>query len=108
MNAACRRLAGWNVSARILNDRVKAKTMEPLPPPTRGRWPQNAIRHSHASYAVASGVPLDSLLFEFGHAGDATLLRQHYLGRAPKKEALKYFAIAPEGMEIPQKLEVVA
>lgn len=108
VNAACRRLAGWNVSARILNDRVKAKTMEPLPAPTRGRWPQNAIRHSHASYAVASGVPIDSLLFEFGHTGDATLLRQHYLGRASRKQALNYFAIAPEGMEIPQKLEVVA
>lgn len=107
-NAACRRLAGWDVSARIINDRTKAETMEPLPAPTRGRWPQNAIRHSHASYAVASGVPLESLLFEFGHTGDATLLRQHYVGRASKKQALEYFAIAPEGMEIPQRLEVVA
>jgi integrase/recombinase XerD len=107
-NAACRRLAGWDVSARIINDRTKAGTMEPLPVPTRGRWPQNAIRHSHASYAVASGVPLESLLFEFGHTGDATLLRRHYVGRASKKQALEYFAIAPEGMEIPQRLEVVA
>lgn len=100
VNAACRRLAGWNVSARILNDRVKVGTMEPLSAPTRGRWPQNAIRHSHASYAVASGVPLESLLFEFGHTGDATLLRQHYVGRASKKQALEYFAIGPDGTKL--------
>lgn len=96
-SAACRRLAGWNVSAVILNERVKAGTMEELPKPTLGRWPQNALRHSHASYAVASGVPLESLLFEFGHAGNPTLLRQHYVGRASKKQALEFFAIRPEG-----------
>ena len=71
--------------------------MEELPKPTLGRWPQNALRHSHASYAVASGVPLESLLFEFGHAGNPTLLRQHYVGRASKKQALEFFAIRPEG-----------
>jgi hypothetical protein len=82
--------------------------MKPLPKPSRGRWPQNALRHSHASYAVASGVPLESLLFEFGHAGNHTLLRQHYVGRASKKQALEFFSIAPQGVKISRKLEVVA
>ncbi|MDP3850372.1 MAG: hypothetical protein Q8Q59_07710 [Luteolibacter sp.] len=106
-SAACRRLAGWDVVSVILRERVKVGTMEPMEAPHLGRWPQNAMRHSHASYAVASGVPLESLLFEFGHAGSPTLLRQHYVGRASKKQALEYFAIAPQGEEI-QRLEVVA
>jgi site-specific recombinase XerD len=106
-SAACRRLAGWDVSAVILNERVRVGTMEPLPEPSRGRWPQNALRHSHASYAVASGVPLESLLFEFGHAGNPTLLRQHYVGRASKKQALAFFAIVPEGVEAPAAIQPV-
>jgi hypothetical protein len=36
------------------------------------------------------------------------VLRAHYVGRASKKEAIAYFAIVPEGAEIPQALEVVA
>jgi len=106
-SAACRRIAGWDVVSVILKERLRVKTMEPLAEPTLGRWPQNALRHSHASYAVASGVPLESLLFEFGHAGSPTLLRQHYVGRASKKQALEFFTIAPEGVEIPT-MEAVA
>ncbi len=106
-SAAVRRLAGWDVVSVILNERVKVGTMEELPEPTLGRWPQNALRHSHASYAVASGVPLESLLFEFGHAGNPTLLRQHYVGRASKKQALEFFAIMPEGVEAPATIQPV-
>jgi len=83
-----RRLAGWDVQAR----RLKKK-----PEPTRGKWPQNCLRHSHASYAVAAGTPLEALLFEFGHTGNANVLRSHYLGRASKKSALEFFAIRPGG-----------
>jgi integrase len=106
-SAACRRIAGWNVVSVILRERVRVGTMEPLPPPTLGRWPQNALRHSHASYSVASGVPLESLLFEFGHAGNPTLLRQHYVGRASRKQAVEFFSIAPDGVTI-DHVEVVA
>ena len=74
--------------------------MMPLPEATRGRWPQNAIRHSHASYAVASGMPLERLLFEFGHSGDVDMLKSHYAGRASRKQALAYYAIAPKGKVI--------
>lgn len=96
-SAACRRLTGWDVVSVILNERVRVGKIQPLAEPSLGRWPQNALRHSHASYAVASGVPLESLLFEFGHAGTPTLLRQHYVGRASKKQALEFFAIRPDG-----------
>ena len=100
VNIACRRLAGWSVQSKILNDRIKAGKMMPLPKPTRGIWPQNAIRHSHATYAIASGMQVDRLLFEFGHSGDVDLLKSHYAGRASKKQALVYYAIAPNGQII--------
>ena len=86
VDCAVRRLAGWDVSAHLLDD---------PPEPTRGRWPQNALRHSHASYAIAAGVPLDSLLFEFGHVGGIEILRKHYLGRATRKQAEVFFSIMP-------------
>ena len=94
-SAAVRRLAGWDVVSVILNDRVTAGTIGELPEPHRGRWPQNALRHSHASYSVAAGVELKNLLFEFGHVGGENLLRTHYVGMASKRDALKYFAIVP-------------
>ena len=106
-SAACRRLAGWDVVSAILNERVRVGTLKTLPEITRGRWPQNALRHSHASYAVASGVALETLLFEFGHTGNASVLRTHYVGRASKKQALEFFAIVPEGMEAPAIIEAV-
>jgi len=98
VNKACRRLAGWAVESRLLKDPAE---------PTRGSWAQNALRHSHASFAVASGVPLESLLFEFGHTGSAAVLREHYVGKASKKQAVAFFAIAPEGVKIPT-MEAVA
>lgn len=100
VNAACRRLAGWDVQSTILNMRIKVGKMEPIPLPKRGKWPQNAIRHSHATYSVASGMSIDRLLFEFGHSGDVDLLKKHYAGRTSKKNALVYLAIAPKGKEI--------
>lgn len=99
-SAACRRLAGWDVSARIITDRIEAGTMKPIPKPTRGRWSQNVLRHSHASYAVASGATVDNLLFEFGHVGNAQVLREHYVGRASRKEAVAFYAIGPKGKKL--------
>jgi site-specific recombinase XerD len=107
IDAAVRKLAGWDLKSQVVADMVAAGTLQSAPKPFRGVWPQNALRHSHASYSVASGVPLESLLFTFGHAGDSTLLRHHYLGRASKKTALEYFAILPEGTAKIQQLQAV-
>ncbi len=93
VSAACRRLAGWQLSARLLAGRE-------LEPATRGAWPQNCLRHSFASYAIASGVSLESLMFSFGHSGTTpSLLREHYLGRVNKRDALEYFQILPAGAD---------
>jgi integrase len=106
-SAAVRRLTGWDVVSAILNERVRVKTMKPLAAPSLGRWQQNALRHSHASYAVASGTALETLLFEFGHTGNANVLRAHYVGKASKKQALEFFAIVPEGVEAPATIQPV-
>ncbi len=95
IDKACRRLTGWAVESRLLKKPKK---------PTLGAWPQNALRHSHASYAVAFGVKLETLLFEFGHSGNSNLLRQHYVGKASKKEAIAYHAILPDP-DLPARLE---
>ncbi len=105
-SAACRRIAGWNVASVILKNRLIAGKMDPLPKPSLGRWPQNAMRHSHASYAVASGVPIDSLLFEFGHTSNTATLRKHYVGRASKKQAAEFFEILPKLVGVDQKLVI--
>jgi integrase len=86
IDCAIRRLAGWDVAASLL---------ECPPIPTRGRWPQNALRHTHASYAIAAGASLESLLFEFGHSGGGEVLRKHYLGRATKSQSEEFFSIRP-------------
>jgi site-specific recombinase XerD len=88
VHKACRRLAGWNVSARLLAT---------PPKPTRGAWPQNVLRHSFASYAIANGSTLEEMLFTFGHAGGPALLRSNYVGKVTKKAALEFFALRPSG-----------
>jgi len=50
---------------------------------------------------VAAGVPLESLLFEFGHTTNPAVLREHYVGRASKKDAIAFFTIGPKGEEVP-------
>lgn len=95
--SAVRRLAGWQVESRLLPD---------PPAATRGPWPQNCLRHTHASCAIASGTPLESLLFEFGHTGTPAVLRAHYVGRTEKRDALEFFSIRPGGKKARAKLNV--
>lgn len=92
-----RRIAGWDVK----DARGLPKDLES---PTRGKWPQNCLRHSHASYAVQAGKDLKDLLFEFGHTGSPALLQSNYKKRAKVKDALEFFAIVPEGAEKPQTI----
>ena len=98
VSAAVRRLAGWKVESRLLELPLE---------PTRGPWPQNVMRHSHASYAIASGAKLETLLFEFGHTGSPAVLRAHYVGKASKKAALEFFSIRPKGTSKSVPLSVV-
>ncbi|WP_411844996.1 hypothetical protein AAFN60_13985 [Roseibacillus persicicus] len=87
IDAAVRRLAGWDVSSSLLKN---------PPTPTRGKWPQNCLRHSNATYSLNFGVPIETLLFEFGHVGGVDLLKRHYLGRATKQQAEAFFSMRPQ------------
>lgn len=88
---AVRRRAGWKVSARLLKKQPKA---------TRGAWPVNACRHTCASILVATGEPLETLTFQFGHSGGHTLLRRHYVGRMTRKQAIEILSIGPKGTKV--------
>jgi len=106
---ACRRLAGWDISARILSERVTVGKLKAMPKPHRGTWNQNVLRHSFASYAIAGGATLEEMLFTFGHSGGPALLRSNYVGKVTKKAALEFFAIRPAGTEAAATpLEIVA
>jgi integrase len=95
---AVRRLAGW----KVWSDLVKDKDGKPLPPPAElPEWPANALRHTAATVAVALGKPIEQLVFEHGHTGGLEMLRRHYVGAMPKREALAIWAIGPNGTKIP-------
>ncbi len=91
-SCAVRRLAGWDVAARLLDN---------PPAAARGKWPANAPRHTCASVLAATGEPLETLIFQFGHSGGHDLLRRHYVGRLTKKEALAILSVGPKGRKIP-------
>lgn len=93
VSCAVRRLAGWEVATKLLED---------PPAPTRGPWPANACRHTCASVQVAIGTALEDLTFKFGHSGGHELLRAHYVARMARKEALAILAIGPRGTKVNQ------
>ena len=89
---AVRRLAGWKVWCDLV--------APPEPPDDLPDWPDNALRHTHASVMVAMGKPLENLTFEFGHSGGAAVLKSHYVGVMSKAEAAKIWSIGPKGLKV--------
>jgi integrase/recombinase XerD len=104
---ACRRLAGWDVASEFADKMLADGKLDKLPPPTRGPWPQDGMRHSCATYHVAVGVDLGGMAFWFGHTGGETTLRRFYVGKAKRKEALEFFAIVPAGTAAPATIQPV-
>lgn len=98
---AVRRLAGWELDSAILKKRTD------LQPATRGKWPQDAMRHTAGTYHVAYGVELAGMAFWFGHTGGETTLRRHYVGRAKRHQAIEFFAIMPPGVEAPATIHAL-
>jgi integrase len=92
---AVRRLAGFRVWSDIVPRLKITPPLEATPPPDLPEWPDNALRHTAATVALALGKPLEQLVFEHGHAGGLEMLRRHYIGALPKAEALKIWAIRP-------------
>lgn len=98
---AVRRLAGWKVWSDLVPT-LKLKTpMKAEPPKNAPEWPQNALRHTAASVALALGKDLPTLIFEHGHSGGTDLLKKHYIGRMPKKDAQAIWTLGPKGKKLP-------
>ena len=58
-------------------------------------WPNNALRHSYASYHLAKNKSADELAHEMGHTS-SQLLYQHYRELVQPSEAKKFWAIRPK------------
>jgi integrase len=58
-------------------------------------WPENALRHSFASYHVAHFKDAKALALEMGHT-DSGMLFNHYRALVRPKEAERYWNIKPE------------
>jgi integrase len=58
------------------------------------QWPQNALRHSFASYHIAKFNDAAALALELGHT-NSNLVFQHYRQVVKPKEAERYWKIAP-------------
>jgi integrase len=57
-------------------------------------WPQNALRHSFASYHLAHFNDAAALALELGHT-NSNLVFQHYRQLVKPKQAERYWKIAP-------------
>ncbi|HEU5247016.1 MAG TPA: tyrosine-type recombinase/integrase [Candidatus Udaeobacter sp.] len=57
-------------------------------------WPDNALRHSFASYHVAHFKDAKALALEMGHT-DSGVLYNHYRALVKPKQAERYWKIAP-------------
>ncbi len=101
-SSAVRRLAGFDVAARILKRHKPegVQTWPPKLPKNAPAWPQNGMRHTHASASMSFGKGVADLTFEFGHTGDLEMLRNHYVGAYRPRDAVKFWSIGPEGKTI--------
>lgn len=60
-----------------------------------GKWPQDALRHTFASYAVALTSDPGRVAIWLGHEGNPTMLHRHYRGIATEADARRFFALSP-------------
>ena len=57
-------------------------------------WPDNALRHSYASYHLAHYKNASELALYLGHA-DTKVISQHYREVVTKEQAKSYWNIIP-------------
>jgi integrase len=58
-------------------------------------WPQDGLRHSFGTYALAATNDPGKVALWMGHNGNPTMLHRHYRGMASKAEAEKFWALRP-------------
>jgi integrase len=67
------------------------------------KWPDNALRHSFASYHVAHFKDPKGLALEMGHA-DSGMLFNHYRALVKPKEAERYWNLSPTAAGVSSKV----
>jgi integrase len=92
---AVRRLAGFRVWSPLVSRLKIEPPLDATPPADLPEWPDNALRHTAATVALALGKPLEQLVFEHGHTGGLEMLRKHYIGAMPKKDAIAIWSLRP-------------
>jgi integrase len=93
---AVRRVAGFKVWSDLVPRLKVDPPLDATPPDDLPEWPDNALRHTAATVALALGKPLEQLVFEHGHTGGLEMLRRHYIGAMPKSEALAIWSLRPQ------------
>ncbi len=58
-------------------------------------WPQNAMRHSFASYWLAKHGDLNKLALALGHSGGLEVLHRHYHRAVKQRDAMKFWEVEP-------------
>jgi integrase len=61
-------------------------------------WPNNALRHSYASYHLARFNDAAALVLELGHT-NSNLVFQHYRQLVKPKQAKRYWSLEPTTTE---------
>ncbi|MFD0893815.1 tyrosine-type recombinase/integrase [Luteolibacter ambystomatis] len=81
-----RALCGWSISSKLLGGN---------PNPRGPVFPRNAWRKTNASIMVASGYPVQDLVFVFGHSEGIETLRRRYVGAITKGDAHRILDLRP-------------
>lgn len=63
-------------------------------------WPQNALRHSFASYHVAQYRDPVRTAYLLGHRGGTDMLDSHYRGLVSSAKAKEFWALRPSGLMV--------
>ncbi len=63
------------------------------------QWPKNALRHSYASYHLATHLNAAELVINMGHSDDAATVFNHYRGIVKPNQAKAFWSIMPEKAE---------
>lgn len=105
MMEAAHRAAGFGSAKEVREDELSRKKIRDergeainLEVPMLRKWPDNALRHSFATYHLAHYENAAALALHLGHTNTA-LIFAHYRLPVTKDEAALYWSIAPENVE---------
>jgi integrase len=71
-------------------------------------WPQNALRHSFATYHVAQYRDPVRTAYLLGHRGGTDMLDSHYRGLVSSAKAKEFWALRPKGLTVQAALRDAA